>query len=827
MSTSESLQNITQRVITRSHNDFDLETITSAIQDGQLVLASGKGTFAAGGNVENSQIITGNSNVTGNNNFVVYGADAEVIQRVLAQRSPITLDALIQQVRSRASEKVLRNFGKIQLLNRRQVDVDQLYVDVYVLEVQDYRANIPGLLKGQNVREQFDRLGLAKRGERLRGLQVAESEEYPRLMVLGKPGSGKSTFLRHLAVGCAKGDFLVDYIPYLLELRDVDEADFSLFQHIHEEFELNEEEQTKQLLRQGKVLFLLDGLDEVPSVFQQKVQNELRRLAKKYDKNRFVLTCRTQTTEYIPEQFSPIEVADFESEQVESFALNWFTAIAETPEAGEALKGHFMEKLSEHPQTAELAVTPVLLSLTCWIFEDSKSLPEKRSDLYREGLDLLLRQWDDKRGISRETKSEIYRQLTLDARKQLLSNLAVRKFEQAENFVLFEEIEICEYISEHLQITVEESKTVLVSIAEQHGILVERAHGIWSFSHLTFQEYLVARSFCDGTDLQPLMMHITDYRWREVFLLSSEMLQNRADLLLEVHRLTNEMVTGNHLIQQILNWISEKSSSLSLEIFLCEQLQVQVNSELFLNADLTSPLQENEQINLELTLSALDKSRYIPNSWQQALLRGFCLDSIYIYNCDNSLIGSVKVLSPLNLYMSFKRKNKFIESIIILDHSLNWFFADLTKFSAPFFMFEHSYSALTEALTQCGEECSVLTCMNIVPNILYERLLALWHSFLSVKDTSTETLREWWKDEGEILADQLLVTLREERNLCHDWELTEEAKELLKKYYAANRLLVDCINDLPETEISLAENLTSEILIPNAESSTSEEEVVS
>lgn len=816
---SDELKAIIQRVVGNSLTDEQQQALLIAIQLGQATLATGDRALAVSGNADNAVLITGDRNIIGDGNIIFEGAEAEIIRQYL-RPSPASLDTIIEQVRSRASEKVLRNFGKIQLLNRRQVDVDQLYVDVYVLEVQDYRANIPGLLKGQNVREQFDRLGLAKRGERFQGLQIGESEDYPRLMVLGKPGSGKSTFLRHLAVGCAKGDFLEDYIPYLLELRDVDEPDFSLFQHIHEEFELDEEEQTKQLLKQGKVLVLLDGLDETSSALQQRLQDELRRFAKRYDKNRFVLTCRTQTTKYIPEQFIPIEVADFKPEQVENFALKWFTAIAETPEEGEAQKEHFMEKLSEHPQTAELAVTPVLLSLTCWIFEDSKSLPEKRSNLYREGLDLLLRQWDDRRGISRETKSEIYRQLTLDGRKQLLSNLAVCKFEQAENFVLFEELEICGYISEHLQISVEESKTVLVSIAEQHGILVERAHKIWSFSHLTFQEYLVARYFCDGTDLQPLMMHITDYRWREVFLLSSEMLQNRSDLLLEVHRLTKEMVAGDQLIQQMLNWVSKKSSSLGLEIFLCEQLQLQVQNQLcgqLTNVGLLKLIQEKEEFDIELTLSAPDTSGFVPVAYQQALLRGFCLDLIYIYNCDNSLIGDVKIISSLNLYMSLKGKNKFVESIIILDHSLSWFFAYLTKFSAPFFVFDQSYSALLEALAQCGKEISALMLMNVISVTLPEKLLALWHSFLGVKDTSSETLREWWSDNAEILANQLLETLREERNICHDWELPEESVELLKRYYIANRLLIDCITDLPPTENFLAENLTREILISDAD----------
>jgi hypothetical protein len=263
-----------------------------------------------------------------------------------------------------------------------------------------------------------------------------------------------------------------------------------------------------------------------------------------------------------------------------------------------------------------------------------------------------------------------------------------------------------------------------------------------------------------------------------------------------------------------------------LEIFLCEQLQLQIQNQLcekLANVGMPKIIQENEEVDIELTLSAPDESSFVPVAYQQALLRGFCLDLIYIYNCDNSLIGDVKIISALNLYISLKGKDKLVESIIILDHSLSWFFAYLTKFSAPFFVFEHSYSALLEALAQCGKEISVLMLMNIISVPLFENLLALWQSFLSVKDTSTETLREWWGDNAEVLANQLLETLREERNICHDWELPEESVELLKRYYVANRLLIDCITDLPPTETSLAENLIREFLLLNSDCLISEE----
>ncbi len=104
-----------------------------------------------------------------------------------------------------------------------------------------------------------------------------------------------------------------------------------------------------------------------------------------------------------------------------------------------------------------------------------------------------------------------------------------------------------------------DGKKVLTEIEVQQGILVQRAEKIYSFSHLTLQEYLTAQYIVDKNLIEYLVSnHLTDTRWQEVFLLVAGLMRGGADellLLMEKQAIDYlDTPVGKQKLIPILNW---------------------------------------------------------------------------------------------------------------------------------------------------------------------------------------------------------------------------------------------------------------------------------
>jgi len=489
------------------------------------------------------------------------------------------IEALIEATREQICGKIQILCSMMRVLEMSQpIDLNQIFTKVNILEkirgrqrreLSDLLENLPN--------QDFERFNLGNLlEERVPGL--AAVERFQKLIILGRPGAGKTTFLKYLAMQCiARQETevrqLEQLIPFFITLKDFAEAPGQpdLLSYIQSQFEIDSP--TVQLiLNNGRALILLDGLDEVRENDRSAIMRRIEEFTKysNFHKSKFIITCRLAAAEYNFENFTEVEIADFEDEQISYFVKGWFNSKNNSKQANK-----FLEKLNykDNKPIRELAANPLLLTLLCYVFEDSGRFPAQRSELYKEGLDILLKKWDAKRYVERP---QPYRTLSLKHKESLLSQIAYLTF-TTENYVFRQEKVECKIVDYMLTLSNHHpdepelnGEVILKSIEAQHGLLVERAKRIYSFSHLTFHEYYVAKHIvanCDPNSmdspmLRKLMGHLTNRSWREVFLLTSELLEHSNSLLRLMKIEVDRLLTEDPELQAFLRWVDEKARSL-------------------------------------------------------------------------------------------------------------------------------------------------------------------------------------------------------------------------------------------------------------------------
>ncbi len=398
-----------------------------------------------------------------------------------------------------------------------------------------------------------------------------------------------------------------------------------------------------------------------------------------------------------------------------------------------------LEKLSNNQPVKELAKTPLLLTLICFLFENCNDLPAKRSDLYKEGLEVLMKKWGAKRKIERD---HVYTNLSLQSKQDMLGQIALRGFEQSEYVFQKEDLQrqiecICNLPNS------DDSEDMLKAIEYHHGLLVERARNIYSFSHLTFQEYFTAREIDRKKHFEILVQNISNPRWKEVFYLTSEILR-RTDRFLQLMKERIDGTLAKHeKLQTFLEWTNQKTNSLQFS---------------YKSVSMRAFYAYIAFCACNLGIShTLDLARELDFSLNRALAINRALD--HTRSIDLDLARSIDL-------------NRMIT-------------------------FDINYAITLDIAIEIGDD------------ILQQVLQKLKNQLPKDLDKSSK----WWESNGEQWRNKLRQVWIDHRNIGHDWQFTKEQVELLNQYYAANLLLVECMNR-SDVSVQVREEIESTLLLP-------------
>lgn len=667
------------------------------------------------------------------------------------------LDDLVREVRDRCSRYLLSN-NNIWLYNRKHIELDQLFVPVFVLQEP----------KKQRESRQSPPPEPA--------MEVINRHQY--LLILGKPGAGKSTLATHLATACCRDESVTDWIPVLLRCSEFDaNKSLKLIDELGIAFGI-EPETTQQILKSGKVFLILDGLDEVSSQFRQDICQELTNLVKNPYANKIVITCRTDLQDYkLSSTFERIEIVDFDESQQNQFIENWFDVADKDSKSWLAIRLQqrpectsqiLINQIQHNDRLRELAKTPILLSWICLVYVSDGKLPEKRSLLYERGLQILLEDWDRDRDIKNRVETESYKSLSSDNKFKILAELARYTFDQAENAIAFEQTKALEIIAKYQNCSQQESLEILEGIAADHGLVFRSTRRTWEFSHLTFQEYFVAQWFAQHQDWETLAQNVCNPRWREVFFLAVEIINSSDNLITLMKRQIDEFLVDDDSLQNFLHWTNVKVLSVNAPY-------KRSATRVFYFENARNSARGPAQV---LTLAA---ARNLDHNFSLALNRNLELDCDLDLSIDLNLEVIVAWGWSLERLLSFPN----------LDLAYAWFF-DLTR-------------RLKIAIEQANKSDFQL-------RLKLDELA----SQLPNNQEEGQVNNQWWQENGKNWTEQVQALMIEHRNVGHDWQFNNIQKRKLQQYYDANKLLVDCLQS-DNVSADVRQEIEETLLLPLSE----------
>jgi hypothetical protein len=389
----------------------------------------------------------------------------------------------------------------------------------------------------------------------------------PIAILLGIPGSGKTTFLRwlalHMARACiAHGRYSLPHglghpqIPILVQVNEyaerLEHKALTLKQFLIAQWNKIHPGLAGKLLdelAQGHCLVLLDNVDEgAAATVHRRVLDAIDGFITEFSSseptiyNRFIIASRITNGEH--EAFSRYvhyTLLDFDEQQIDQMLTNWCRALAryhaqlvkgmqllnEAEEVEASMEGtrqqaHLSHIIRSNQSLMRLAVNPMALAMMVILRASGSELPLQRIELYQMITRTLLDTWNRESGRKKLTKDE------LPLAEQLLSNLAYQ-LQGSDGLLTAYQVEAVTrqtlstfYKVQLSEVSESEIAHFIETLRASSGLIVEGGKDLFYFSNRSLQEYYVGMYLLHMPQEELIQLVIQNHQaasWREPLLL--------------------------------------------------------------------------------------------------------------------------------------------------------------------------------------------------------------------------------------------------------------------------------------------------------------------
>ena len=291
------------------------------------------------------------------------------------------------------------------------------------------------------------------------------------------------------------------------------------------------EPQAEAALREGNLLLLLDGLDEVADPSEREVLVEgITSLQRYYTplrpQNHVIVSCREAawgTGEWFA-RFDKVTILPMDRETIDQYLSKWGRAV--WGNEAERILNSLQRSLSSSAPVRDLATNPQLGMLLALV-EYEGDLPRQEARLFEHFVRRLARI----EGASARTDTTRRNLITLAVEMQRSTGaegepLNAMKIQKARLLLAKQHLpeggagvskqtlrEVGELLLNSLEV-----ETGLIEVDRSEGFSEHRS--MVRFKHRTFQEYLAACHYAEREGVDELLRHVTDPSWSKVLALA-------------------------------------------------------------------------------------------------------------------------------------------------------------------------------------------------------------------------------------------------------------------------------------------------------------------